>query len=153
MLLGFSPRTTAKRRLSMEVRCWLLEQDAMEAYHGIVQQEDHEWDMFELVHLEDWIRIQTSAHEAEKFVVLQTEWEAQTVPAETEVPLTPAAAALLAHGPATVWGVVCWSLTKGGRCARAVRKVGYCGPISPDGHVTAMSTVFPDAGLLRFLLT
>ena len=34
------------------------------------------------------------------------------------------------------------------RCARVVRKVGYSGPIIPNGHGAAVTTVFPCAGLL-----
>ena len=37
------------------------------------------------------------------------------------------------------------------RCARAVRKVGYFGLFPPMTKMTAVTTVFPDTGLLRFL--
>ena len=39
------------------------------------------------------------------------------------------------------------------RCARAVRKVGHLGLFSPMAKVIAVTTVFPDTGLLRFLLS
>ena len=38
-----------------------------------------------------------------------------------------------------------------GRCARAVRNVGHFGPVFPIAKVTAVTTVFPDTGLLRLL--
>ena len=38
------------------------------------------------------------------------------------------------------------------RGAGAVRKLGYFGPAFPNGQGTAITTVFPYAGLLRFLL-
>ena len=38
------------------------------------------------------------------------------------------------------------------RCARAVRKVGHVGPFFPPmAEATAVTTVLPHAGLLRFL--
>ena len=43
------------------------------------------------------------------------------------------------------------------RCANAVQRVGYFGPVLPYGQgdcqVTAVSTVFPFTGLLKFLLS
>jgi len=49
-----------------------------------------------------------------------------------------------------------WFVNFGGhtvRCAPAVRKVGSFGPIFRMARVTAVTTVFPYAGLLRFLLS
>ena len=107
---------------------------------------------------------QTSASDDPNLFPIQTNWRKGTSFAQTPFPCiflrrplrAPAKRHLLSNGFAIVAGNSENPGRYGGRTvhrARAVRKVGYFGPIFPDGQGDTVKIVLPGTGLLRFLLS